>query len=61
MKWEPRKEVKAGNISLTYLRTSKANLEKLHQIRKNSKKSSKSSASNPVKKEEWHSRGSEWE
>lgn len=39
MKWEPRKELKAGNIALTYLRNSKAEL-KTHPIRKNSKKSS---------------------
>ena len=39
MKWEPRKELKAGNIALTYLRSSKGEL-KAHPIRKPSKKSS---------------------
>ena len=39
MKWEPRKELKAGNIALTYLRNSKGEL-KAHPIRKPSKKSS---------------------
>lgn len=39
MKWEPRKELKAGNIALTYLRNSRAEL-RTHPIRKPSKKSS---------------------
>jgi hypothetical protein len=42
LKWEPRKELKSGNIALTYLRSNKKGESKLHPIQKSSKKSSSS-------------------